>query len=83
MVGNPRLLLLQAVRAKKGAIFHFGLVCSSWIAMCRYSSGRRFLCPHGDTSLWWVENGNRMVARLLRCILYLLDCIYNGIYTVV
>ena len=60
-----RLILLQVLKTKPGSTFHFGLVCSSWVALCRYSSGRRFLCPHGDESLGWVRNANVMVARLL------------------
>ena len=55
--------MLAALRAKKGANFHFGLVCSSWIALSRFSSGRHPLSPLGDRSLEWVESANVMVSR--------------------
>ena len=58
-----RLLIVAALKAKPGANYHFGLVCSSWVALCRFSSGRAFLAPHGNEELPWVEAGNRMVSR--------------------
>ena len=59
-----RLILLQALKAKPGGVFHFGLVCGSWVALSRFSSGSRYLCPMGDQSLPWVVDANVMVSRL-------------------
>ena len=70
-------MLLAALKAKKGSNFHWGLVCSSWVALCRFSSGRTFLAPEGDRELSWVEAGNKMVSRLGKGILHTINFAYN------
>ena len=67
LLNHVRLLIVAAMRARPGSVFHFGLVCSSWVVISRFSSGRHKLCPMGNTSLQWVEDANTMVSRLRVC----------------
>ena len=41
-----------------------GIVCSSWVYICRGTSGRKRWKPLGDQSKDFVKNGNLMVSRL-------------------
>ena len=59
----PRLLIQSILQAKDNAIFHFGVVCSSWVSICRHSSGRTFLAPLGYQDNAFVASGNVMMGR--------------------
>ena len=58
-----RLILQTILKAKEGAVFHFGVVRSSWVAICRATSGRSYLSPLGFTDREFVVSGNIMMAR--------------------
>ena len=59
----PRTLIQTVLRSKPNAIFHIGLVCSSWVAISRASTGRSFLNPLGHVHLPLVHSSNVMVSR--------------------
>ena len=65
MSADVRLAVLTILAATPDAIVHFGLVCSSWIGICRGSSGRTYLSPLGFQHLEFVESGNVMMSRPL------------------
>ena len=58
-----RLMVRTVLTARRRSIFHFGVVCSSWVGICRASSGRSFYSPLGYEDLWWVQAGNIMMGR--------------------
>ena len=58
-----RLLLSTILRSHPDAVFHFGLVCSTWVAISRGSTYRHYFMPLGDTTAKSVELGNLLAAR--------------------
>ena len=54
-----------ARRLKWFAFAPFGTVCSSWVWVCRSTSGRTPLRPLGDSGCHSVAQGNLMVARMM------------------
>lgn len=43
----------------------WGIVCSSWVAINRYTSQRSVLLPEGDCSKPYIERANQMMSRFL------------------
>ena len=58
-----RLLLLSILRAKEGAVFTFGVVCSSFVAVSRGSTFRHYFLPLGDPTSPSNQLGNLLAAR--------------------
>lgn len=52
------------MRVVPGGIVWFGIVCSSWVWICRATSGRSGIDPHGNCSPF-VLAGNIMVSRVM------------------
>ena len=52
------------LRSKLEAVYHFGLVCGSWVVASRGSTLRSFLAPMGLSTSAAVQIGNAMVSRL-------------------
>ena len=57
------------IKCKPGALAHWATVCSSWVWVCRATTKRSLLNPHGDTRHAFVAEGNVMVARMVVLIL--------------
>ena len=58
-------------------LYWSGIVCGSWIWVCRSTSMRTKWRPHGDTRLKFVRKGNMMVARQM--LLFLVGSLRGGI----
>ena len=58
-----RLAVLTILRGTPGSIFHFGVVCSSWVGICRGTTRRTYLAPLGDITLDCVRAANCMMSR--------------------
>ena len=66
--------LVYALRCFDGtALTHWGTVCSSWVWICRATSGRSEVNPLGFLDRKPVREGNTMVARMA-VVLWLLAC---------
>ena len=59
--------LWAATQAIPGALCMLAPVCSSWVWVCRSSSGRRKNNPMGNLALPWVREANQQVSRV--CII--------------
>ena len=59
-----RLLMSIILRSKLEAVYHFGLVCGSWVVASRGSTLRSYLAPMGMSTSAAVQLGNAMVSRL-------------------
>lgn len=59
----PRLLLSTILRSKPSAVFTFGLVCSSFVAVSRGTTHRSFFLPLGDPTSKSVQLGNILCSR--------------------
>jgi hypothetical protein len=56
--------MLTIMQGKSNELFTvFAVVCSSWVAISKGTSGRSWLSPLGDESYQFVREGNIMVAR--------------------
>ena len=58
-------------------LFWSGIVCGSWIWVCRSTSMRTKWRPHGNTQLSFVRKGNIMLARQM--LLFLVGSLRGGI----
>ena len=66
--------IVYALRCIDGkAMTHWGTVCSSWVWICRSSSGRSDYAPLGFLDRPSVKQGNCMTARMA-LVLWLLAC---------
>jgi hypothetical protein len=65
--GGYAFALSLILRMTPGGLVWFGIVCSTWVWMCRNSTGRGELWWHGNQAAC-VQNGNAMVSRV--CLLY-------------
>lgn len=63
MLVNPRLLLSTILRSKPDAVFAFGVVCSTWVAVSRGSTHRHYFLPLGDPNSPSCNKANLLVAR--------------------
>ena len=68
------LAINSCLRLAPGSLAPFGPTCSSWVWLCRSSSGRSYLNPLGCLDKHWVVDGNTMVAR---CVLLIALVIYR------
>jgi hypothetical protein len=50
--------------SEKGFVDWMGVLCSSWVSICRATSQRSYLDPLGNESLQFVASGNKMASRL-------------------
>ena len=67
-------MIVYALRCINGqAMTHWGTVCSSWVWICRASSGRSEQNPLGFPNRPSNSQGNTMTARMAVC-LWLLTC---------
>ena len=69
---NDRGLLtaLGAIwRCKPGATVHWATVCSSWVTVNRFTSGRSVANIYGRADRPYVAQANAMVSRMCLCIL--------------
>ena len=62
-ISELRLMLQTILQSKPGSVFHFGVVCSSWVSICKGTTGRTFLNPLGYPWVKCVQEGNVMVGR--------------------
>lgn len=53
------------LRLQPGGLVWFGIVCSSWVWLCRGSTRRSTVNPSGDTTLPCVSMGNVMTSRVM------------------
>ena len=58
-------MVILAMALLPYGLAHFGTVCSSWVFMCRDSSGRSHEYPLGYQQLPWVRAGNIMSCRMV------------------
>lgn len=67
MIGDEGFILaIQLLkRLRPSSLVHFAPVCSSWTWVNRGTAKRSRLDPLGDTSLAYVREANRMVARVV------------------
>ena len=58
------LLLAAILQSQDGVVVHFGLVCSTFIAISRGSTYRSYFRPEGDPSSPSVARSNLLAARI-------------------
>lgn len=63
--GGFLLAIRQTLRLKPGALLWGGVPCSSWVFMSSSVSGRRKMCPDGDTSQPCVQQGTQLMTRFM------------------
>ena len=62
--------MLAILRAIPGeSVVHFGMVCSSWVTICRASTERSFFVPLGSPLRDGVRLGNLLVSRRGNCMI--------------
>lgn len=59
------LCLASCLRLRAGGLLPMGPVCSSWVWLCRRSSGRSFANPAGQVDADWVAGANVMIGRVV------------------
>jgi hypothetical protein len=65
-INSPEGMLtaLRLIRnIREGGVAHLATVCSTWVYLCRATTGRSVTNPLGDRGEPLVENANTMVAR--------------------
>ena len=67
------LALLLTLRVKPGGFVWFAPLCSSWVWMCRNTTGRTPVFPEGRFLVPSVRYGNVMCARVL-LLLWIAEC---------
>lgn len=74
-------MLAAILSSREGAfLIHFGVVCSTWVAISQGSCRRSFWAPLGDTELPTVVNANEMVGKMCCLLLVIQAC--GGTFTV-
>ncbi|CAK9079922.1 unnamed protein product [Durusdinium trenchii] len=76
--GGFALLLAAILQSQDGVVVHFGLVCSTFIAISRGSTYRSYFRPEGDPSSPSVARSNLLAART--CLAILLVMAKRGVW---
>jgi hypothetical protein len=64
MTCDLRLAIMMILKCKpENFVVMLGVLCSTWVAINRGSSGRSWLCPMGNGASEAAANGNIMVSR--------------------
>ncbi|CAK9096788.1 Uncharacterized protein SCF082_LOCUS45422 [Durusdinium trenchii] len=66
------LLLSTILRSKPDAVFAFGVVCSTWVAVSRGSTHRHYFLPLGDPNSPSCNKANLLVARTCLALLLII-----------
>ncbi|CAK9106488.1 Uncharacterized protein SCF082_LOCUS49598 [Durusdinium trenchii] len=67
------LLLSTILRSKPSAVFTFGLVCSSFVAVSRGTTHRSFFLPLGDPTSKSVQLGNILCSRMVLAMILMIS----------